>query len=241
RGVRFGFVATTLLSQVDASVGGKNGVNLKGYKNIVGVFNQPEFVICDTALLKTLPQKEILCGLSEVVKHAVIGDEKLFAYIEHNYEKALKLNQEVIERFIYDSIVIKSSIVNQDETEKAIRRKLNFGHTFGHAFEKITGMTHGEAVSAGMVVAARLSEKKGLLSKEDVRRLESLLANLNLPTSVSVDCEAVMDALKKDKKRQGDLIHMVLLAGLGSAVVKEIPIQELELEMMNLDNWKSAP
>ncbi|MGD9278532.1 MAG: 3-dehydroquinate synthase family protein, partial [Desulfobacterales bacterium] len=129
RGVKFGFVSSTLLSQVDASVGGKNGVNFQGYKNMVGVFNQPEFVICDLNLLNTLPQKEVLCGLAEIVKHAAIGNADLFKYLEEHYQKVLALDTGVIERLVYDSIVIKSAIVNKDEKEKGERRKLNFGHT----------------------------------------------------------------------------------------------------------------
>jgi 3-dehydroquinate synthase len=155
RGLRFGFVSSTLLSQVDASVGGKNGVNLGGYKNIIGVFNQPEFVICDLDLLQTLSEKEILCGLAEIVKHAAIADLDLFNYLEDHYQKALALDREVITRLVYDSIVIKSSVVNKDETEKGERRKLNFGHTFGHALEKTSGVAHGEAVSAGIFRSAR--------------------------------------------------------------------------------------
>ena len=138
RGVRFGFVSTTLLSQVDASVGGKNGVNFQGYKNMVGVFNQPEFVICDMKLLKTLPEKEVLCGLSEIVKHGAIADAELFSYLEKNHEKALGLDTKVIERLVYDSVVLKSTVVNKDEKESGERRKLNFGHTLGHAIENET-------------------------------------------------------------------------------------------------------
>ena len=126
RGVRFGFVSSTLLSQVDASVGGKNGVNFKDYKNMIGVFNQPEFVICDLNLLNTLPEKEVLCGLAEIVKHAAIGDRHLFAYLEAHYQEALGLDNDVIGKLVYDSIIIKSAIVNQDELEKGERRKLNF-------------------------------------------------------------------------------------------------------------------
>ena len=155
RGLRFGFVPSTLLSQVDASVGGKNGVNFGGYKNIVGVFNQPEFVICDHSLLRTLPKNELLCGFAEIVKHAVIGDAGLFSYLEAHHEKALRLDDEVITKLVYDSVVLKASIVNRDEKEEGERMKLNFGHTFGHAIEKISGLPHGEAVSIGMVFLAR--------------------------------------------------------------------------------------
>ncbi len=228
RGVRFGFVSSTLLSQVDASVGGKNGVNFCGYKNMVGVFNQPEFVICDMNLLKTLPEKEIICGLAEVVKHAVIRDSDLFLYLEEHYNKALDLNTDIIEKLVYDSILIKSSIVNRDEKEKGERRKLNFGHTFGHAIEKTTGIPHGEAVSLGMMVAAALSAKRDLLSREDIRRIEELLKKLKLPTRLQIDGERVIEALRKDKKREGESINFVLLHGIGNAVVEEIPIKELE-------------
>ena len=232
RGLRFGFVATTLLSQVDASVGGKNGVNFDGYKNIVGVFNQPEFVICDMDLLKSLPEKEIFNGFGEIVKHAVIADVDLFTYIEDHYEQALKLDNAVIEKLVHDSIVIKSSIVNQDEKETGIRRKLNFGHTFGHAFEKITGITHGEAVSAGMMIAISLSEKRGLIEKADVIRIENLLKKLKLPTSVSVSSHKLIDAIKKDKKRSGDEIHFVMLKGIGRSIVERIFMHELEKDTL---------
>ena len=228
RGVRFGFVSSTLLSQVDASVGGKNGVNFGGYKNMVGVFNQPEFVICDMNLLKTLPQKEILCGLAEIVKHAAIADVDLFSYLEENHEKALDLNTEVIEKLVSGSVLIKSTIVNTDEKEKGERRKLNFGHTFGHAFEKTAGVSHGEAVSAGMAVASALSEKRGHLAAKDVERIEELLKKLKLPTRLPLDGERVLDALRKDKKRESEDIYFVLLYGIGDAVVEGISIKELE-------------
>jgi 3-dehydroquinate synthase len=228
RGVRFGFVSSTLLSQVDASVGGKNSVNLGGYKNIVGVFNQPEFVICDMNLLRSLQEREILCGLAEIVKHAAIGDSDLFTYLEENYEKALRLDNEVIERLVYDSVLIKSSIVNRDEKEKGERMKLNFGHTFGHAIEKTKGILHGEAVSAGMLVASTLSVKRGHLPMEDAERIKKLLEKLRLPTRVQLDGNDVLDALRKDKKRSGEGINFVFLHGIGNAAVEEISIKELE-------------
>jgi 3-dehydroquinate synthase len=228
RGVRFGFVSSTLLSQVDASVGGKNGVNFSGYKNMVGVFSQPEFVICDMNLLKTLPEKEVLCGFAEIVKHAAIADARMFDDLERVYEKALALDSETIEKLVYDSVVIKSSVVNKDEKEKGERRKLNFGHTFGHAIEKITHVPHGEAVSAGMVSASALSVQKGYLTKEEALRIEALLKNLKLPTKIQLDKTKVLDALKRDKKREGGLINFVLLKSIGNAVVEEISINELE-------------
>ena len=228
RGVRVGFVASTLLSQVDASVGGKNGVNFEGYKNMVGVFNQPEFVVCDMNLLKTLPEKEVLCGLAEVVKHAAIGDADLFSYLEKHYKRVLQLDAQVIEKIVYDSALIKSSIVNRDEKEEGERRKLNFGHTLGHALEKTTGAPHGEAVSAGMVVASALSEKRGYLSREEKERIEALLNKFKLPTRFQHDEKRVLDAVRKDKKREGEEINFVLLQGIGQAVVEKISMRELE-------------
>ncbi|MGD8980956.1 MAG: 3-dehydroquinate synthase [Desulfobacterales bacterium] len=228
RGVRFGFVSSTLLSQVDASVGGKNGVNFKDYKNMIGVFNQPEFVICDLNLLNTLPKKEILNGMAEIVKHGVIEDASLFAYLEKHSQKALSLDVDVIEKMVYDSIIIKSAIVNQDELEKGARRKLNFGHTFGHAFEKTTGVPHGEAVSVGMVVASQLCVKRGHLSAKDAERIESLLQKIGLPVRIQAEKKSVLDALKKDKKRKGDRIYFVLLNEIGNAFVDQIPITDLE-------------
>jgi len=229
RGVSFGFVSSTLLSQVDASIGGKNGVNYRGYKNMVGVFNQPEFVICDMRLLRTLPEREILCGLAEVVKHAVIGDADLFSYLEEHYKEGLALNTDVIEKLVYDSIVVKSSIVNRDEKEIGERRKLNFGHTFGHAIEKITGIPHGEAVSAGMVIAAAISVKRGYLQVKDAERIKGLLKKLNLTTRPQLEMETVVDALKRDKKRKGDNIDFVFLHGIGHAAVERISIKDLSI------------
>jgi 3-dehydroquinate synthase len=228
RGLRFGFVPTTLLSQVDASVGGKNGVNFEGYKNMVGVINQPEFVLCDPDLLKTLPEKELLNGCAEIVKHAAIADPELFNYLEENYKGILSLDNNIIEKVVYDSVMIKSGIVNRDELERGERRKLNFGHTLGHALEKTTGISHGEAVSAGMAAAAMISENMGLLKRKDRIRIEKLLNNLGLPTSIQADNKRIIDAVSKDKKREKDRIHFVLLEGIGKAIVQGIPIEELQ-------------
>jgi 3-dehydroquinate synthase len=228
RGVRFGFVATTLLAQVDAGIGGKNGVNFRGYKNMVGLFHQPEFVICDPGVLKTLPQKEISCGLAEIVKHAAIADADLFAYLEQHHEDILALDRQAIEKLVWASVRIKSSIVCRDEAEKGERRLLNFGHTFGHAIEKVTGAAHGEAISTGMVMASVVSVKRGLLSAQEDRRLCSLLKKLKLPNDFTISTQSVFDAVTKDKKRAGDRIHFVLLNGIGHAVVEPITIEELK-------------
>ena len=228
RGVRFGFVATTLLAQVDASVGGKNGVNFGGYKNLVGTFNQPEFVLCDMELLQTLPDREIANGMAEIVKHGLIADAKMFAFLEENGQAALALDPSTISYLVYNSVTIKAAVVNRDETEQGERRKLNFGHTFGHAIEKVTGMGHGEAVSIGMAIASAVSVAKSRLSAGELSRIKRLLPELRLPTQFSADPVDIIDALGKDKKRAGENVHFVLLNGIGQAEVKTLTLKELE-------------
>ncbi len=224
RGLRFGFVATTLLSQVDASVGGKNGVNFDGYKNIVGVFNQPEFVLCDPSVLKTLERKEISNGLAEIVKHALIANAGMFGFLEKNITGLLNLEEEVINNIVTRSVQIKAGIVNRDEKEKGDRRKLNFGHTFGHAIEKIAGISHGNAVSLGMVIAARYSSEKGYLDNIELQRIINLLEQLELPVLNDYDPVQILEAIFKDKKREDDNIHFVLLEKIGLVIVEELPI-----------------
>jgi len=228
RGIEFGFVSTTLLSQVDASVGGKNGVNFRGYKNMIGSFNLPSFVICDAELFTTLTDDDILCGMGEVVKHGAIAYASLFEFIEKNVEHIKLRTPEVFTRFVYDSVVIKSNIVNKDAKEKGERRKLNFGHTFGHAFEKIQKIPHGMAVSVGMVIAAKISAKRGLLAESEVERLINLLKALSMPTDISLSPDELFSALKRDKKREGESIHFVMLTAIGSSVVEKISLSELE-------------
>ncbi len=231
RGLGFGFVSTSLLSQVDASVGGKNGVNFQGYKNMIGVFNQPEFVICDPVMLKTLPQEELLSGFAEIVKHAAIGNSDMFSFLENNFQKALDLDAQILGKLVYDSVKIKAAVVRRDEKEEGERRKLNFGHTLGHAIEKTIGIPHGEAVSIGIVFAADLSIKKNMLSIEEAERIKALLDQIGLPTlpnGIQFDKNKLLDALKKDKKRVGSGIQFVLLKAIGETAIEEIPIKELE-------------
>ncbi|MBW1988403.1 MAG: 3-dehydroquinate synthase [Deltaproteobacteria bacterium] len=235
RGMGFGFCATTLLAQVDASVGGKNGVNFEGYKNLVGAFNQPRFVVCDPAVLATLPEEEAASGLAEVVKHAAIADPDLFTFLEENAREARGLAPEAVLRMVGDSVRIKSAVVSEDEREAGRRKVLNFGHTLGHALEKAAGVSHGYGVSAGMAAAARLSVDMGLLAEEEARRLENLLLSLGLPLSLSADRRAVADALLRDKKRAGDTLDYVLLSGLGTAVARPVPVKKL-LALLGLDS-----
>lgn len=239
RGLPFGFVSSTLLSQVDASVGGKNGVNFAGYKNIIGVFQQPLFVICDLQLFNTLPRPELINGMAEVVKHAAIANSEMFSFLETHYHDALQLNPEVLERLVYDSITIKATIVEKDEREKGERRKLNFGHTFAHALEKSMHLPHGAAVSLGMVLAANLSVRKNLLSQAEADRVMVLLDHLGLPVKITVNREHIRDAIRHDKKRDGEKLHFILLKSIGQAVIAEITITELEAALDDLCQYHS--
>ncbi|MDJ0808819.1 MAG: 3-dehydroquinate synthase [Desulfobacterales bacterium] len=227
RGIPYGFVATTLLAQVDASVGGKNGVNFSGFKNMVGVFNQPRFVICDLELLATLPSHEVANGLAEIVKHAAIYDKDYFDAIEASVPLIEQLDLGCIEDVVHRSVVIKAQVVNRDEKEAGERRKLNFGHTFGHAIEKCTGLAHGEAVSIGMVIAAHFSNQVTGFPRRERERLEKLLKRLGLPTALPIAPHDILQALGKDKKRQGDSLHFVCLENIGRSVVRPVTLAEL--------------
>lgn len=227
RGIDFGFVSSTLLAQVDASVGGKNGVNLDSYKNIVGTFNQPRFVICDTDMLTTLPPDDLCCGFAEIVKHMLIADGPMLKWLESRTELALDLDAAVINRLVEHSVNIKAAVVNKDEKEAGERRKLNFGHTLGHAVEKLTGVPHGQAVSLGMVAAAKLSELRGLLTPDDVNRIVTILEKLNLPATLVETPANLLETMTHDKKREGDGVHFVLLDGIGRAIIEPISFTEL--------------
>lgn len=228
RGIRFGFISTTLLSQVDASVGGKNGVNHRGFKNMIGVFNQPDFVICDPNMLKTLSQDDLSCGFAEIVKHTLIADANMFNWLEQNVNKAISLEPEAIEKLVFNSVAIKAAIVNKDEKEQGERRKLNLGHTYGHAVEKVMHLSHGKAVSLGLVVAAKLSMKRGLLDKPSYDRIVNLLQKLNLPVEIMGNKQEILEALTMDKKREGNSIHFILMKGIGEVVIESIGIDELK-------------
>lgn len=233
RGVDFGFVSTSLLSQVDASVGGKNGVDLEGYKNIIGTFNQPRFVICDITMLGTLPKSEFIGGMSEVVKHALIADKAKFDYIENNKEDILLLDKEALEYLVTKSVKIKAKIVESDEREQGVRRVLNLGHTWGHAVETLAKIPHGEAVSIGLVFSADISVQKGLMSNNERDRLVKVLSELGLPISFN-DCKKeIFEILKKDKKKESDFIHFILMKGIGDVVIEKITLREIENYIKN--------
>ena len=228
RGIPFGFVSTTLLSQVDASVGGKNGVNFGGYKNMIGVFNQPCFVLCDPSMIQTLPERDFFSGFAEIVKAAVIRDSALFEYLEQNVEKAIARDPEIIRHLVVESIKIKADVVQHDEREHGERRILNFGHTFGHAVEALTGVSHGEAVSIGMMIAARRSVVECDFPQTQADRLERLLLQLGLPVTTNAPSEDIFCTLLKDKKRESDHIHLILLSEIGKAVIRKTPIKNMK-------------
>ncbi|MDR2449374.1 MAG: 3-dehydroquinate synthase [Prevotellaceae bacterium] len=234
RGVRFGFVPTTLLSQVDAAVGGKNGVNFKGFKNKIGAITQPDFVWCDPSFFRTLPEREIRSGLAEVVKQAFIADINLVEYIENNVQDILSLKSAAMERLVLDCLRIKAGVVSRDEKEQGERRILNFGHTVGHAVEQRSGLAHGEAVSVGMAAAAALSVRLGLLSTDKLTRILKLLRRLHLPVSLPAPADEIIAALGQDKKREGEALHFVLLNDLGRAVVREINLTELRVLLLEI-------
>lgn len=227
RGLRFGFVPTTLLGQVDASIGGKNGINFDGYKNIIGIFNQPEFVICDPRFLKTLPRNELVNGFSEIIKYSLIADLELFEYLDSNYERILALSPLSIHRVIKRCVEIKADIVMRDERESFERRKLNFGHTIGHAIEKLSGISHGMAVSIGMVVALRISKEISGLKREDEERAVSLIRKYGLPTDFSYDIDKIINVIRKDKKKEVDSIYFVLLEKIGKGVIRKMEFVDL--------------
>ena len=234
RGLPFGFISTTLLGQVDASIGGKNGVNLEGYKNIVGVIRQPEFVICDIELLKTLNKREFVNGWAEVIKCAAILERDFFTYLEKNIEKGLGLDETVLNEIVYQAAVSKVRIVEGDEFENGNRKLLNFGHTFAHGLEKLYKLPHGEAVSIGMVLASKVSVNLGILDPAEADQLLRLISRAGLPVHFDFDPEQLILAMQKDKKRAGDTIQLILLEGLGHAVIKPFPVDNLSTLLYDL-------
>lgn len=233
RGLQFGFVATSLLAQVDASVGGKNGVNVDGYKNMVGVFNQPDFVLCDTQVLKTLPEREVKSGMAEMIKAGIIADAGLFEIFEQNDFHALTPDDALLTRAITASVAVKAKVVEADEREGGVRKLLNLGHTFGHAIEKSTSeYLHGEAVSIGVAMIASLSAKLGLTDEKTVARIKRVLFSTGLPTESKIDTRRILDALRHDKKRENQTIDLILIQGIGDCRIRRMTFDELEKLML---------
>ncbi len=227
RGVEFGFVSTSLLGQVDASVGGKNGVNVDGYKNMVGTFTQPRFVICDVGMLRTLPEREVRTGMAEVIKAGIIADEELFSKLELTPLAELTKNPDLLSEVVYRAIKVKADIVERDEREHGDRRKLNLGHTLAHAIEKSSSkMNHGEAVAVGLSLISDAAARRGLLSAADKERICSLLQRTGFDLTPPVAMRVLLKAVSKDKKSEGDVLNVVFPTAIGACEVVPMPLEE---------------
>ena len=225
RGLKFINIPTTLLAQVDASIGGKTAINLGQGKNLVGTFYQPDFVLSDISLLKSLPKREFICGYGEILKHSLISDRKFFLWLFKNAKKIIENKDKKNLKFaIIKSCKIKSKIIRMDESEKNLRMILNFGHTFAHGFEAAKNfskrLNHGEAVILGMILASKLSYKKKILSLKDLMLIEKHYLNLNLPRNINKifkkgEVNKIVKFVKKDKKNSGEKINLILLNKIG--------------------------
>lgn len=239
RGVPLVQVPTTLLAQVDASVGGKTGVNHPLGKNMIGTFYQPRLVWIDTAVLATLPRRELVCGVAEVIKYGVIRDVELFSRLESDLDHLLSLEPPVVQEMVARSCEIKAEIVASDERESGLREVLNFGHTVAHAIEAATDyrrFAHGEAVLLGMLAEAAMAREIGRLSEEDVDRLAALVKRLDAPADVSeLTADELLERMAIDKKARGGAIRIVLPAAIGKATeAEEVPEEVLRAGIARL-------
>ena len=229
RGLEFGFISTSLLGQVDASVGGKNGVNVDGYKNMVGTFTQPKFVICDVDLLRTLSPREFRTGLAEIIKAAVIADAELFEMLEQADFSTLQRDSDTLREMVYRAIKVKADIVERDERESGDRRLLNLGHTLAHAIEKSSSkFNHGEAVAVGLAMIAEVAANRDMLAVADKERIVALLERAGFALEPPVEVRTLLKAVKRDKKAEGDSIHVVFPLGVGNCCVEKMPIEEFK-------------
>jgi 3-dehydroquinate synthase len=225
RGLPFGFIPTSVLGMVDAGIGGKNGIDVGLYKNMVGTINQPHFLLYDVSFLKTLPVIEWRNGFAEIIKHACIKDEAMFKVLKENSLKNFQKNKPLLQKLIQRNAFLKIKVVQGDEFEKGERKLLNFGHTLGHALEKKYNLMHGEAVAIGMAMAAGLSEK--IVSFKQTSRLLSLLEKYELPTSADYSKKKIFEILISDKKRDGNSINFILLEKIGKAAIRKISFDQL--------------
>ncbi len=226
RGIRFGFIPTSVLGLVDASIGGKNGIDVGMYKNMVGVIRQPAFILHDMAFLKSLPQADWENGFAEIIKHACIKDAAMFADLEQHTLAHYQRRQQSICDLVQRNALIKINVVKKDEFEKADRRLLNFGHTLGHALETQYELLHGQAISIGMTYACHISEQ--LTGFKQTGKVVALLEKYKLPTYASFDKQKVFNVLKMDKKRERSEMNYVLLEKTGRGVIKSISLKQLE-------------
>ena len=222
-------MASTLLAQVDASVGGKNGVNFEGYKNMVGTFNQPDFVLCDLSLLQTLPEREFRAGLAEIVKAGLIADPGLFELFERHTLQEFRTDRALLLDAVTRAVHVKADIVARDEQEHGDRRKLNLGHTFAHAVEKSSReFLHGEAVTIGLVMIAALSEQNGMLSPADAARIRTVVEKMGLPLASGIELPRLLQALKLDKKKESKSVNFVLMNGVGDCLIRPFSFDEID-------------
>ena len=228
RGLKFGFVPTTILSMVDASIGGKNGVDVGVYKNLVGLIRQPEFLLFDFSLLQSLPQQHWVNGFAEIIKHACIKDNLLFELLENETLENFQLDEKKLSNLVKKNVAIKTAVVVQDEFEQGDRRLLNFGHTIGHAIENNYQLLHGHAISIGMMAACSLSVTLNEFSVLDRDRVARLIEKYQLPIHQKTDWKKIWEILKMDKKRAGKEMNFVLLNKIGEAVVYPIPMGQLQ-------------
>tara|TARA_Y100000816_G_scaffold7077_1_gene4428 strand:- start:609 stop:1715 length:1107 start_codon:yes stop_codon:yes gene_type:complete len=228
RGLKFINIPTTLLAQVDSSIGGKTGVNTKYGKNLIGSFYQPKLVVSDIAFLNTLPKREIICGYGEILKHSLILNKNFFQFLNKNFEKILKFKSPYIEKTIYESCKIKKKVVEKDEKEKNIRKILNFGHTFAHAYEATLNfsnkLNHGEAVILGMTTALKFSQLNNFLSMNEFKIITSHIKNFNLPNDIKKyfslkDAKKILSFMVNDKKNNTNEINLILLKKIGSPLI----------------------
>ncbi|MBR4968654.1 MAG: 3-dehydroquinate synthase [Alistipes sp.] len=230
RGVDFGFITTTLLGAVDASVGGKNGVNVGGFKNMVGTFSQPRFVICDASLLATLPTREFRAGLAEVIKTAILGDAELFSLLERSSFDALRSDDSLLEEVITRCVRVKASVVAEDEREGGRRRILNLGHTLAHAIEKSTSkLSHGEAVAVGLYHITRYALAEKMIAEQDAARIFALIEQYGFDTELPVERRDLLKAIEGDKKRSGDSLHIIIPTSIGSVEDRVVAFKDLEV------------
>jgi 3-dehydroquinate synthase len=230
RGLKFINIPTTLLSQVDSSIGGKTGINSKYGKNLIGAFYQPSLVISDIIFLKSLPKREIICGYGEILKHAIIADKQFFTFLDVHGSQILKLKSPLIERAIFKSCSIKKKVVEADEKEVGIRKILNFGHTFAHAYEATLEyskkLNHGEAVILGIKMAAKFSLSNNTLNIKEFNLIENHLNKLNLPRNINKffsirNLDKIVSFMKKDKKNNTNKINLVLLKKIGHPIYQQ--------------------
>ena len=243
RGLKFINIPTTLLSQVDSSIGGKTGVNTIYGKNLIGSFYQPNLVITDVEFLKTLPKREVICGYGEILKHSLISDKKFFNFLNKNTNKILNLYSPFIEKAIYESCKIKKNVVEKDEREKGLRKILNFGHTFAHAYEASLGyskkLNHGEAVILGLIAALNFSLENNLINKNEHNSIINHISNAKLPSNIKKffkekDLNKILTFMSKDKKNNSNKINLVLLKKIGSPVInREYSKKRLSLFLKN--------